>query len=323
MKRPFLIAIGAALISTNSALAKPEQRPLFSLGGVGISGYADLSYYDDETDSGTFGRADFDLTYQPNHSPSSFSLGFSLGFDGAKEWHNGSINTGVFYPAVVFDFGDSGKLSVGGPRSVMNRGYIPTHIFALNSRLDLQLSPYTGSIVSYLALAGNFHPYGIRYDASLGNTNVGISFNQISDSGLDADFYALAFSHEFAANGRIPEMNLFGAVERIDSAGMNTRNYTLGVEASFDSLDIGLRFDNRNLPADTRATELYGRMQFNHALSASASVINLDVGAGSNARIYGVAVEYLLVNNTYINASYSDGNNGVPRNLGMSIGWRF
>jgi len=323
MKRSVLVAIGTTLISAQSAFAEAEQTPLFSLGGIGISGYADLSYFDDETNSGTFARADIDLTYLPNRSPSSFSLGFSLGFDGAKESGSGGINSGVFYPAVLFDFGDSGRVSVGAPRSVMNRGYIPNTVFALNSRLDLQLSPFTDSVVPYLALAGDYHPYGIRYDTAFGNTEIGISFNRISDSGLDADFYALAFTHRFESNGRIPELDVFGGVERIDAGAFNTRNYSLGIEASFDNLDVGFRIDERNLPVDSRAAELYGRMQFNTALSASASVINIDPNFGNNITIYGIAVEYLFVNNIYFNASYSDGSNGVPRNIDLSVGWRF
>ncbi len=243
-------------------MAEVDQKPLFSLGGIGISGYADISYFDDETQSGSFARADIDLTYLPNRSPSSFSLGFSLGFDGAKQSGSGGINSGVFYPAVLFDFGDSGRVSIGAPRSVMNRGYIPTTVFALNSRLDLQLSPFTDSVVPYLALAGDYHPYGIRYDAAFGNTEIGISYNQISDSGLDADFYSIAFSHRFESSGRMPELDIFGGVERIDTGALNTRNYSLGIEASFENLDVGFRLDERNLPVDSRTAELYGRMQF-------------------------------------------------------------
>ncbi|AXX97916.1 hypothetical protein BAR1_08210 [Profundibacter amoris] len=323
MKHSVLVAIGTSFISAQSVMAEVDQKPLFSLGGVSISGYADLSYFDDETNSGTFARADIDLTYLPNRSPSSFSLGFSLGFDGAKESGSGGINSGVFYPAVLFDFGDSGRVSVGAPRSVMNRGYIPTSVFALNSRLDLQLSPFTDSVVPYLALAGDYHPYGIRYDTAFGNTEIGISFNRISDSGLDADFYAMAFSHKFESSGRIPELDVFGAVERIDAGAFNTRNYSLGIEAGFDNLDLGFRIDERNLPMDTRAIELYGRMQFTTALSTSASVININPDIGSSVTVYGIAVEYLFVNNTHFNASYSDGSNGVPRNIDLSVGWRF
>ena len=323
MKRTVLVAIGTTLITAQSALAEVDQTPLFSLGGIGISGYADFTYFDDETNSGTFARADIDLTYLPNRSPSSFSLGFSLGFDGARQSGNSGINSGVFYPAVVFDFGDSGRVSVGAPRSVMNRGYIPTTVFALNSRLDLQLSPYTDSVVSYLALAGDYHPYGIRYDTALGNTEIGMSINQISDSGLDADFYAMAFTHKFESSGRMPELDVFGAVERIDTGALNTRNYSLGVEAGFNNLDLGFRIDDHNVPIDTRTAELYGRMQFNTALSASASVININPNIGNSFTVYGVAVEYLFVNNTHFNASYSDGNNGAPRNIELSVGWRF
>ncbi|WP_428539443.1 hypothetical protein [Profundibacter sp.] len=63
--------------------------------------------------------------------------------------------------------------------------------------------------------------------------------------------------------------------------------------------------------------------QFNTALSASASVINIDPNIGNSVTVYGIAVEYLFVNNTYFNASYSDGSNGVPRNIDLSVGWRF
>lgn len=323
MKHTVIAAIGVTLISAHSAMAQAEQTPLFSLGGIGISGYVDLSFFDDETRSGAFRRADIDLAYLPNRSRSPVSLGFSLGFDGAKQSGSGGINTDAFYPAVLFDFGDSGRVSIGAPRSVMNRGYIPATVFALNSRLDLALMPYTDSVVPFLALASDHHPYGIRYDTALGNTEIGISFHRISDSGLDADFYTMAFSHKFESSGRLPELDVFGAVERIESGGNSTRNYSLGIEASFDNLDIGFRIDEHNLPVDTRAAELYGRMQFNTALSASASVINIDTNIGNDLTVYGIAVEYLFVNNTYFNASYSDGSNGVPRNLGLSVGMRF
>jgi len=314
--------IGIALIATQSTAIEPEQKTLFSLGGISVSGYADLSYYDDETSSGSFARAELDFAYAPNRQASAFSLGFSLGFDGAKEGGSGTISAGVFYPAAVIEFGENHKVSLGAPRSVMNRGYIPTTVFALNSRLDLILSPVTDSMVSYLALAGDYHPYGIRYDTAIGQTRVGASYNQINDSGLNADFYALAFSRNLAASGRRPELDFFGGIEHISSAGVRENNYTIGLEASFEKLDIGLRFNERNMPVNTLATEIYGRMQFNHALSSSASVINID-GSGSNTTIYGISVEYQFVNDTHINAGVSDGNNGTPRMLDLSVGWRF
>ncbi len=184
------IMLAAGLLSAPAAISQPLQGSAFSYGGVNISGYADLSYFDDGIESGGFGRADLDIEFMPRNTANGVALGFSLGFDGAKQFDSGFINQGVFYPALVLGFGEH-RISVGAPRSVANRGYYPETMFSNNARFDLVLGGLRDSMLSYVSLIGDYHPYGIRYDGTFGQTKVGLSAHRIDESGITADSFCL------------------------------------------------------------------------------------------------------------------------------------
>ena len=321
MKRISSVAVVAGILAAHTAAAQPIQGDGFLRGGFDLSGYADLSYFDDGTDSGTFGRADLDMEFTTDPNASGVVLGFSLGFDGAKEFNGGTLSEGAFYPAVIVGFGNN-KVSVGAPRSVINRGYIPETIFANNARLDLAVSAFTGSILSFGALFNNYHPYGIRYDGTFGQTKVGFSAHRVDNSGIKADFYALAISHTYTLNGPLPELQFYGGVESMNPTGPSLINYTLGVESRSDKWRLGMQLGNREAPVNTNTVELYGKYQFNRSFSAMASALRF-TGAGVDRTIYGIGAEYTFLNNAYLSASIADGNNSIDTSYAVSIGWRF
>lgn len=321
MRRISTMLIGAVILAAHTATAQPFQGNGFLRDGFDITGYTDLSYFDDGTDSGTFGRADLDMEFTTDPNANDVVLGFSLGFDGAKEFTGGTMSLGAFYPALIVGFGNN-KVSVGAPRSVINRGYIPETIFANNTRLDLSISAFTGSILSFGTLINDFHPYGLRYDGVFGQTKVGFSAHRVDNSGVKADFYALAMSHTYTMNGPLPEVTFYGGVESINPVGPSKINYTLGVEARSDELRLGMLLGNRDSPTNTNTVELYGKYQFNNSFSTIASVLRF-TGAGIDRTIYGIGAEYTFLNNAYISASIADGNNSIDTSYAVSIGWRF
>jgi len=321
MSRISWIILGAGLLSAPAAIAQPVQGSGFSLGGVNISGYADLSYFDDGTDNGGFGRADLDVEFMPGNTANGVALGFSLGFDGAKQFDGNVISQGTFYPALVLGFGNH-KVSVGAPRSVANRGYYPETMFANNARFDLKLGLLRDSVLSYVALTADYHPYGIRYDGTFDQTKVGVSTHRIDESGITANFYALAVSHTYHSNGSLPELTFYGGVERVESAGLEKNNYTLGVEAESDKFRLGLKLGKRPWPYDARIAEVYGKYQFNTSLSATASVFHAS-RRGADLTVYGIGAEYTFLNNAYLSGSIADGNNNLDTQYAVSIGWRF
>ncbi len=305
--------------------------------GFYIDGYIDLSYSTDTSDHQTSAFANLDMGIRPDAGISGIPLGFSLGIDAIEGKPSGGSSTGrvAFYPAVTFGLGANGLVSVGIPRSVANtgHGYVPDEIFANSYTLSkiYELGLHRDSFVAFNYLASTkVTPYGVRYDGSFGNLNFGASYHHVDGRGgnSDADAYALAFRYNLDGVGSLPKAALFGSFERYsdsDPTGTDLNIYTLGGEAGTEQLAGGIilhRFDTTGGNVDL--IEAYGTYKFTEQFSTKLSVLNLDFGRAGSILLYGLGLEYQILDKGYLSASITDSDSSDSKALyEISAGWRF
>ena len=101
-----------------------------------------------------FGTGSLDFGLNPRRG-NGIGIGFSLGID-AIDFDAIGLSEIVVYPAVTFALGNTGLLSVGMPRSVLDKGYIAEDTMAYASTLKtiLGVSGITPSLVSTFYLYG-------------------------------------------------------------------------------------------------------------------------------------------------------------------------
>ncbi len=320
-----LATIGALSATSATAQSLPDNM---YIDGYISSTSAHTTGFDE-----TLSRASLNFGITPAKD-SGFAVGFSLGLDAVK-YDGWDISEMVLYPAVTFALGDSGLLSVGVPRPVVNYGYIPENTMAHSSTMELFLSVVNidPSMANYYYLyypdlhSNDVDMYGLRYDGEFGNTKIGASAHQVDFSGLaKLDITSVAFQHQLGQIGGLSEANLFGAVEQLKFGGKNWTSYTLGAEAGLDKLRTGLILSKSNFTATgvyLTTANLYADYKITDDISVLASTMHMDA-VGESARIHSLGAEYRFLNGGYVNATYSDqtlyNSDGFYE---VTLGWRF
>ncbi len=324
-----LIALSIATASTFSATYVTAQ----SLpDNMYLDGYIEVSSTDFTGDRETLGRASLNFGLEPNRG-AGLGVGFSIGID-AFDLSGSGLSEAVVYPAVTFALGNTGLLSVGVPRPVMDYGYIPQDTMAHSSSMDLlfEVSGITNSITSRLYLYGPVllgdrpNLYGLRYDGEFGNTKIGAAYHRMSLSGApnDADIYSIAFQHRLGPIGGLGETKLFGGAEVFNDGGSNLTTYAFGAEANSDKLRTGLILSKLDTTISVTKAKLYADYQFTDRFSLAGSVMHINPdGGGANADSYGLGVEYQFLNGGYLNASYTSTDITSNDIFEVSLGWRF
>lgn len=316
-----LATIGALSAASVTAQSLPDN--------MYIDGNIELSYMNISDLDETFATARLDFGLNPNRGD-GIGIGFSLGID-AVEFAALHLSEIVAYPAVTFALGDTGLLSVGVPRSVLDKGYIAKDTMAHASTFETltKRAGINASLVSTLYLYSSsffvqdVNIYGLRYDGEFGNTKLGASYHQLDLDGDHADAYALAFQHQFGVVGSLPETMLFGGVERLRVSGNDITTYTLGAEAHIDKLRVGLTLVKSDFALEFDTTTLYADYNISDNLSVAGSFLHLGTTAFSED-IFTIGTEYKFLNGGYVNASYTSESVLTSGDLyEISLGWRF
>ncbi len=323
MKLTTIFIATASALSITSATAQSLPDNMY------IDGYIDISGSDISGSGHTLGRANLNFGLKPNRD-GRFGVGFSIGIN-AVDFSSTTISQAVAYPAITFTLGNTGLLSVGVPRPVLNHGYIPqdtlAHSAAVNIFLDsTQLLPNSLASQVYQYDSSRPNLYGLRYDGEFGNTKIGVSYQRMGD--VEADIYSIAFQHQLGSIGRMGDTKLFGGIERLDfDTGLIINTYILGAEANTDKLRTGLKLSKRELHGfiNVVSANLYTDYKITNSFSLVGSILYIDTdGGGANADIYGLGMEYQFLNGGYLNASYSTGDLDSKKDvIEVSLGWRF
>jgi hypothetical protein len=325
-----LIALTIATASTLSATGVTAQ----SLpDNMYLDGYIEVSSTDLSGTSETLGRASLNFGLKPNRG-AGLGVGFSIGID-ATDYSGVGISEAVVYPAVTFALGNTGLLSIGVPRPVMDYGYIPQDTMAHSSSMDtfLEFSGITNSLAATLYLYGPIivgdrpNMYGLRYDGEFGNTKIGAAYHRMTVSGApnDLDVYSVAFQHRLGTIGSLGETKLFGGIESLDDGGSSLTTYTFGAEADSDKLRTGLILSKLDGLVGATTANLYADYKFTERFSLAGSILYIDPdGGGATFDVYGVGVEYQFLNGGYLNANYSSNDfTSSGDTFEVSLGWRF
>lgn len=316
-----LATIGALSAASATAQSLPDN--------MYIDGNIELTYMSSAGLDETFSTGSIDFGLTPRRG-TGIGIGFSLGID-AIDFDAAGISEIVVYPAATFALGNTGLLSVGVPRSVLDKGYLAkdTMAYASTQETIIQSVGIAPSLVSTLYLYGpnligdDLNVYGLRYDGEFGNTKLGASYHRLSASGDHIDAYAIAFQHQFGAVGSLPDTQLFGGIERLSSSGTDVTTYTLGAEAHIDTLRVGLILMKNDGYTDISTTNLYADYNITDNFAVAGSVLHL-AAAGFSEDIITIGTEYRFMNGGYVNASYSNkspiGSDGLYE---VSLGWRF
>ena len=321
-------AIGLCTIgflSASSATAQSLPDNMYFDGHIEITSLHTSSF--DER----IGRANLNFGLTPTRD-NRLAIGFSLGID-AINFNDANLSETAIYPAVTFAIGNTGLLSVGVPRPVMDYGYIPEDTLAHSAGMEflLETAGVSRSATSLLYLydslfiGSDIDVYGLRYDGEFGNTKIGVSYHRLSIDGSvgDEDAYSVAFQHRFGGISSFADTIVFGGVESVDVGTNRLTSYNLGIEASSDKLRTGLIFSHSEFSFEVDTINLYAEYKISDSFSAAGSILNVDVSGGSS-NIYGVGVEYQFLNGGYVNANYSDQDLlGSDAFYEISLGWRF
>ncbi len=323
MKNTVIGLCTIGILSASSATAQSLPDNMY------FDGYVEITSLHTSGFDERIGRASLNFGLTPTRD-NRLAIGFSLGVD-AINFSDANISETAVYPAVTFALGNTGLLSVGVPRPVLDYGYIPKDTLAHSAGMEvlLESAGVSRSTTSLLYLYDSFFVgsdvdvYGLRYDGELGNTKIGASYHRIRVSGGDADAYSVAFQHRFGGFSSFADTIVFGGVESVDTGANRLTSYSLGAEASSDKLRTGLILSHSEFSFDVDTINLYAEYKISDRFSAAGSILNVDVG-GSSSNIYGVGVEYQFLNGGYVNANYSDQDIfGSDAFYEVSLGWRF
>lgn len=318
-----------ATLSAVSATAQSLPENMY------IDGYIEISHYHStgnfSTSNDTFRRASINLGLIPTRND-GLGIGFSLGVD--KRYSDDIIRLGyaAIYPAVTFALGDSGLLSVGVPRPILDYGYIPTDTLAHASGLEETLNPWgfqrspTARLYTYSRRKTTL--YGLRYDGTFGNTKIGAAYHHTTTTKGEFDALSLAFQHKIDAPATMPQIMAFGGFEHryYQYAGGHREDntYILGLEASSNKLRAGVIATKNDGATLKRIVNLYADYKISDSFSVSASVLNNNFQSTEFVTDYSVGAEYKILNGGYVNASYTKRDGRRPDDLiDVSFGWRF
>lgn len=274
--------------------------------GFYSNGYAELSYFSGFGGSGeTLGYSEATIGY----SDASNGFGAEVGVDAIITEDDDEV---ALYGALTYQ-SSFGKLSLGVPRPAID-AYL-TNVPSVGGMLAFDigmigLTKRSFVSTSYL-FSGEDAPVGLRYDGAFGAANVGASYHRFADS----DIYNLA------ANYRIGQSTLTGALEHVASGGDSDTRYFIGAESKFGQVSAGLLYSGNFAFSDTAAFEAYAKYKPLDQLELSATALNVDTGSGSST-LYGLAADYSFSQGAYVKAGVADdfeGSDSTAYNLALGL----
>lgn len=299
------IVIPAALATALASPVVAQSAP----DGFFIKGYAEIESVHDKNNDDTFGRVDFDLGFEPSSLASNLPIGFTLGIDSVQA--SGLHETAVYGALTIGT--DFGKWSVGIPRPVVDE-YLEFPPFGGSREAEFELSTVgLGSIVTTYSLLADETPYGLRYDGTFGNIDVGATYHRFDDA--SADIFGLAMRYHIN-----DAWTAAGTIEHGNAASSVT-TYAAAIEGKFDRVGGGLRYTHSDIIGSTDVVDGYLTYTPIERLDLTASALHLD--AGGTTSLYGLSGRYNSNLGAYVQAGVLDGSNGFATRYDVSIGWEF
>lgn len=317
---------GLALISATTAKAETRFQ-----NGVTLDGYIELGQVHTlNSNNGDHNqsllRADIDLSYRP--APTGYCI--TLGIDG----YGGSIGQEVaVHPALEYST-SLGTVSLGAPRSVVDRGYLPSFTLGNSSYASLEYYSLYRSAVSIFNLEHSNIPYGLRYDGALGQTKIGFSAHKLNNrrsGSIRGDSYSLALSRHIDTKTLLGRLHLSAARERVNyDNGVYHTGHHLGVETVNGPTTLGVLYKEEGVAFQYQTLVAYVNYTFKDNLKLTASFGRLDNPFSSlhsflaAFNYYGLGLEYTLKSNAYLKASFTDASNNLNGPSGeIMMGWKF
>lgn len=298
-------ALSALLLAgfAGPVLAQSAQDGFFT------NGFAEVSQSGGSGDSFTIGRSEATLGY----TDAASGFGVEFGVDALITEDDDA--TGLY--GVVTYQSSFGKLSFGVPRPAVDAFLQNVPTVGGLVQLDVgEIGLYKSSFVSTLYLATDEDaPIGLRYDGTFGQTNVGASYQRFAD----IDVYNVA------ANYKIGEAVLTGAVEHLTDGDQSETRYFLGAESNFGPVTAGLFYAGNAFVSSGSAVEAYAKYKPMDQLELTATAVSIDAGPSSpSTEIYGLAADYTFDQGIYVRGGVADTLEGSSDTLyNLALGLRF
>lgn len=282
--------------------------PALAQDGFFANGFAEISVEGGDGDSFTLGYSEATLGY----SDAASGFGVEFGVDALIT--EDEDFTGL-YGAATYQ-SSFGKLSFGAPRPALDAFLQNVPTVGGLVQLDVgEISLTKRSYISAAYLIGDADiPVGLRYDGTFGPTNVGASYHRFD--GLDI--------YNLAANYKLGETVLTGALEHLTADGQSETRYFLGAESTFGPVTAGLLYSGNAFITSGTAVEAYAKYKPMDQLELTATALSLDAGSGSSSEIYGLAADYSFSQGIYVRGGLADTFDGSSdTRYNLALGLRF
>ncbi len=298
------------ILGTASVLALlGSVAPVMALdigGGFSLTGKLEYEHISTKTTEQSFGLLDADLSYE---SASGFG-----GFIGVQGISVGS-STEALYGALSYS-GDFGKIQIGAPRNALD-DYIGAPALGGLDYLDLQLGMFTGSILPIQVLSSSADAAaGIRYDGNFGGARVGVSYHDL-EGGQVLDV---------AVNYSFGETIVKAGGEHVNGSGLSASSFFIGAEHDFGQVTAGAIVGTSDiLSSNVRSVSLYAVYSPTDRLDLTATALHVN-GLGSDGTLYGIAANYDLTDDVFVEAGYLGSSGGAffgSDIVNVSVGVKF
>jgi hypothetical protein len=274
--------------------------------GFYTNGYAELSYFiNSGGDDQTLGYSEATVGYTDANSGFGFEFGVdALITDGDDE--------AALYGTATYQ-SSFGKLSLGVPRAALDAylASVPTVGGMLAFKIGETGTTKRSIITSSYLGADDEVPLGLRYDGSFGSTNIGASYHRFDDTNV----------LDLAANYKLGQTTLTGALEVAAIDGDSETRYFLGAESEFGQVTAGLLYSGNFAFSDTAAVEVYAKYSPLEQLELAATALNIDTGSDS-ITLYGLSADYEFNQGAYVQAGVADafeGSDDTAYNLALGL----
>lgn len=299
-----------------AALTVPSATIAQSLPeGFEISGYIEVSEFSGDGPDESLGRLDVDIAQYNLFG----NFGVSLGVDA---YHVNGNTRSELYPAITYSFGDH-MISAGMTRSVLDGGYVPDRQILGSSLFDLQLPGLGTSYMkqALLTAGSGADNLGLRWDGRFGDTEVGVSYNNISSAGPGSvDVYAVAVRHDLSGLSSAGDLDVFAGYERLNTDGPSIDIWTLGVEGQINRFGYGVSLGDAD---GLFGGHVRGWLDYDitDRLQVSAEVLSLN--DGPDTTVYSLGVAYNVWNGLVAEANYIDSDSGGDGTTEFTLRYEF
>lgn len=295
-------ALGYSVLALMAGTALASAQ---SLGGSGyVSGEVQFEYLSVGGSTGDLTRGDVTLGLEFG-GISAGRLGAELGLKGYFS-NEGSVSEYALFPTLWYD-GGFGRISVGSPRSPM------ADLIALPKFGGSYIThSYTEMFFNYteaLQMFPGFGTYGIRYDATLGGFDLGVSLHHYVD--IDENMVVAALARDYGAF----DFALGIEADAANPSGNSNITATLGYDVGHWGTRLTL---GRTSVGDGSGYAINVFLRPTDRLKLEATYANYEIwGVGA---VYGVNAEYAVLDNAVLGAGYMTGD-AFDDTVGLYFRW--